>query len=131
MTVQSAGRRRETRAERADGHLAFARDEAAIGYQKHDERRVRDAAEKAWLAVCEAVDGAMERHGVPIATGPMAHSDRRDYLASVDRDLAKDMTFFASTLHGDCFYQARCPTAEGMRVLFAEVEQFLTAVKSI
>ncbi|HEX9710844.1 MAG TPA: hypothetical protein VGB42_12870 [Candidatus Thermoplasmatota archaeon] len=61
----------------------------------------------------------------------MAHSDRRDYLESVDRDLAKDMTFFAAKLHGDCFYQARCPSAEGMRVLFAEVEQFLAAVKAL
>jgi hypothetical protein len=131
VLVQSADRHRETRAQRADGHLAFARDEAAIGYGKHDERRVLDAAEKAWLAVCEAIDGAMERHGQPLAIGPMAHSDRRDYLEAVNRDLAKDFAFFASKLHGDCFYQARCPTAEGMRVLFGEVEQFLVAIKAI
>src|SRR3990172_9261271 len=118
---QAAGRRGESRAERADGHLLFAREEAALGYEKKDERRIRDAAEKAWLAVCEAVDGAMERHGVPLAAGPMAHSDRREFLESVNRELAKDMAFFAVKLHGDCFYQARCPAPAGMGTALGEV----------
>lgn len=129
--MQAARRRRETRIERAEGHLAFARQEAEVGYKDSDERRIRDSAEKTWLAVCEAVDHAMESHGKAPPVGPHAHSERREFLERFDLSLAKDMAYFAEKLHGDCFYSARCPTKMGMMNAMEEAEQFLRRVKNL
>jgi len=64
----------------AESFLAFVREEAAEGYASKDERPVRDAAEKAWLAATQALDGAMQGHGRVLSPWAMAPQDRHDSL---------------------------------------------------
>jgi len=113
----------------ANSFLALAREEAGVGYATKDPRRVRDAAEKAWLAVVQATDAAMERHGRIPETGPGAHGARQDFLEEVGRaDLANQLRAFADLLHGRYFYVGDVPGADRMRVALDEAADFLRRV---
>ena len=126
----NAARRPQSLLRLAESHLDFARDEARRGYAKRDETLIRDSAKKTWLAVNEAVDHAMVRHGRAPPVGRDAHTARREFLELVDRELAKQLAYFAEALHGDCFYQGKCPTEQGMRVAQDEAAAFIARLKA-
>ncbi len=114
----------------AEDFLALARQEAEEGYRRKDERRVRDAAEKAWNAVVQATDHAMRSRGRIPEPGPDAHVARHEFLEAIGRrDLSKELSYFADRLHGECFYKGACPTRDGMRVALDEAEDFIRKVK--
>ena len=69
----------------AESFLEFARQEARAGYEQRDERRIRDAAEKAWLAATQAVDHAMRTHGWTPPAGLGAHVARHQFLEEIGR----------------------------------------------
>jgi hypothetical protein len=126
----NAARRPQSLLRLAESHLEFARDEARRGYAKRDETLIRDSAEKTWLAVNEAVDHVMARHGRAPPVGRDAHTIRREFLELADRDLAKQLAYFAEALHGDCFYQGKCPTEQGMRVAQDEAAEFMRRLRA-
>jgi len=109
--------------------LELAREEAAIGFERADLRRVRDAAEKAWLAALQAVDAAMERHGELPEPGPQSHDTRYRFLERVGRrDLSTMLHAFANRLHGRYFYSGAVPDERGMGVALDEVADFVRRV---
>jgi transposase len=122
---------RNPRLEGAQKFIELAREEAKKGYGAGDYRQVRDAAEKTWLAVGEAVNEAMARHGKSPAVGRGAHAERRAFLGAFDRGLATELSYFADALHGDCFYDGHCPTKEGMEAEIAHAQQFIDRVKRL
>jgi hypothetical protein len=106
----AAGSRPQALREMADSSLSLAREEAAHGYASDDMRRVRDAAEKAWLAVIQATDAAMMRHGLIPEPGPMAHRSRHRFLERVGRDdLSSLLHEMADRLHARYFYYGELP----------------------
>jgi len=110
----------------ATSFLKLAEEEAKGGYDADDPRRVRDAAEKAWLAVLQATDAAMERHGQFPEPGPRAHLTRHRFLERAGRrDLSDRLRAFADRLHGEYFYTGAIPEREGMDLALAEVREYL------
>ena len=104
--------------------------EADDGERRRDTLKIRQAAEKTWLAVNMATDHAMERHGITPAEGSDSHISRHEFLESIGRrDISKELSFFADRLHGDCFYKGSCPTQDGMRLALDEAEQFIRGVR--
>jgi hypothetical protein len=119
----------KTLVELANSFLALAREEAAIGYATEDRRRVRDAAEKAWLAALQATDAAMERHGLFPDPGPMAHASRHEFLEKRGRrDLSSKLHEFADRLHGKYFYLGAVPDKAGMGLTLDEVAEYIRRV---
>jgi len=106
--------------------LELAREEAELGFTTNDMRRVRDAAEKAWLAALQATDAAMERHGLFPEPGPRAHLTRHEFLEkSGRRDLSTQLRAFADRLHGEYFYFGAVPDRAGMTLSLDEVSEFV------
>jgi hypothetical protein len=106
--------------------LELAREEAGTGFTTNDMRRVRDAAEKAWLAALQATDAAMERHGLFPDPGPRAHITRHEFLEKMGRrDLSSQLHMFADRLHGKYFYFGAVPDRAGMGVDLDEVAEFV------
>lgn len=94
-----------------------------------DFRRVRDAAEKAWLAAIQATDAAMARHGVEPEVGPPAHKAREHFLEHVGRrDLSDELRLFADRLHGEIFYLGAIPDAARLAALLDEVKMYVRRV---
>ena len=113
----------------AESFLELAREEAKTGYSTGDMRRVRDAAEKAWLAVLQATDAAMERHGLFPDPGARAHLTRYEFLEdSGRRDLSARLHEFADRLHGSYFYWGAVPNEAGMGVALDEVAEYIRRV---
>ena len=113
----------------AESFLELAREEAKAGFASGDMRRVRDAAEKAWLALLQATDAAMERHGVFPDPGARAHLTRYEFLEDMGRrDLSGQLHAFADRLHGRYFYWGGVPNEAGMKVALDEVETYLRRV---
>ena len=109
--------------------LDLAREEAAIGYQADDMRRVRDAAEKAWLAALQATDAAMERHGQFPDPGARSHQTRHQFYEKIGRrDLSMKLHAFADRLHGKYFYFGGVPDEQAMKVDLDEVADFVRRV---
>lgn len=112
--------------EMANSFLELAREEMAAGYDLDDYRRIRDAAEKAWLASLQAIDHAMNRHGLLPEPGAMAHESRHKFLRKVGRDdLSRQLSVFADQLHGQVFYFGAVPDRKGMQLALDEVAQFV------
>jgi hypothetical protein len=113
--------------------LDHAVRETERGFSEDDRIFVMDSAEKAWNAVCHAVDGMMARHGRTPAVGREAHSARREFLEEVGRhDLAVLYSYFADTLHGMFFYEGRVPrTRDAMDRHLSEVRDFLRSVAQV
>jgi len=123
-------RRNQTLIQIAESFLDIAKQEAKEGYARDDERRIRDAAEKAWNAALQATDHAMQIHGRAPEPGRGAHGDRHEFLEAVGRrDLSKELSYFADRLHGECFYQGNCPTREGMQTALKEVEHYIRKIR--
>ena len=113
----------------AESFLELAREEADEGYNSKDMRRVRDAAEKAWLAALQATDGAMQRHGLLPEPGPRAHLTRHEFLEEVGReDLSHELHDFADRLHGRYFYTGAVPDRAGMARALDQVKQYIQRV---
>lgn len=124
-------KRRDHKLEQAERFLELAREEARKGYEGGDYRFVRDSAEKTWLAVCEAVNGSMAKHGQSPPVGPEAHGERRTFLEALDEGLAHELSYYADKLHGDCFYSGRCPPKDAMQSDLAKAERFIRRVKAL
>lgn len=113
----------------AASFLELAREEAAIGYDSDDMRRVRDAAEKAWLAALQATDAAMERHGQFPEPGARSHQTRHEFLERRGRgDLSEKLHSFADRLHGHYFYFGAVPDRKTMFHKLDEVAEFVSRV---
>lgn len=117
----------QTLAQAALSLLDHARAESQKGYESDDRVYVMDAAEKAWNAVCHAIDHMMQRHGHPPAVGRDAHAARVAFLDSVGRhDLRVKYAYFADELHGLMFYEGRVPRRQTeMDRALSEVDQFV------
>jgi hypothetical protein len=86
-------------------------EEALKERAKPDPLKKRQACEKGWLAVTEAVDQFLATHNIFIKKGsPEAHAKRSTSLANlvgVDPNAAKLIDLVpqvADLLHGACFY---------------------------
>ena len=113
----------------ARSFLDFAREEMAAGYDLDDYRRIRDSAEKAWLASLQAIDHAVIRHGGTPEPGAMAHEFRHKFLQKVGReDLSRQLSVFADQLHGQVFYIGSIPSRRRMELWLDEVTQFVNTV---
>jgi hypothetical protein len=113
----------------ATSFLELSREEAAIGYDAKDPRRVRDAAEKAWLAALQATDAAKERPGQFPEPCARSHVTRHEFLESARRrDLSLKLHPFADRLHGKYFYFGAVPNRDAMSVDLDEVAEFIRRV---
>jgi len=113
----------------ANSFLDLAREEMAAGYDLDDYRRIRDSAEKAWLASLQAIDHAMSRHGLLPEPGAMAHESRHRFLRKAGReDLSKQLSVFADQLHGQIFYFGAVPDRKRMELAINEVAQFVRSL---
>ena len=111
--------------------LDLAREEMAAGYDLDDDRRVRDAAEKAWLSALQSIDYAMSLHGLYPQPGPMAHESRHKFLKRAGRDdLSRQLSVFADQLHGQVFYVGSIPSRDKMQLAIDEVAQFVRVLGS-
>jgi len=111
--------------------LTFARTEAKEGYTTNNDIRIRDSAEKAYLAAVEATDFLMECHGRSPGVGPEAHDVRHRFLQEIGRrDLEKDYSYYTDTLHGTCFYRGVCPTRDSMETILQEIQQYIDKVQA-
>jgi hypothetical protein len=121
-----------TLVEIAEGFLEIARTEAREGYDRRDERRIRDAAEKAWLAATQVVDHAMHVHGQMPPQDPRdAHAARHRFLEDIGRrDLSRRLAYFADRLHGTCCYIGRCPTRSVMDAILDEADQYVATFRA-
>ena len=116
----------------ARAFLQAARSELEEGLTENNYVKVREAAEKAWNAVVQATDHAMNAHGRIPGPGAFVHRSRRTFLEGVGRmDLASDYTYFAERLHGDVFYAGESIPAETARRLLDEVEDYIRKVSTL
>ena len=114
----------------AESILELAGEEARQGYESKDDRRIRDAAQKVWLAVIQATDHAMWAHGKVPEPGAGAHAARHEFLEAIGRrDLSKELSYFADRLHGDCFYYGSCPSRDCMEAALQEARQYIERIK--
>ena len=113
----------------AHAFVEMAYEGMEAGYEAKDDRRIRDAAEKAWVSALHAVDHAMERHDLIPEPGAMAHASRHRFLERAGRkDLSDQLSVFADYLHGRVFYFGDIPPRERMGVGLEEVEQFIRSL---
>ena len=125
----AANAKRQSLLDMANSFLDLAREELAAGYDLDDYRRIRDAAEKAWLAALQAIDHAMSRHGLLPEPGAMAHESRHKFLRKIGRDdLSKQLSVFADQLHGQVFYFGAVPERKRMELAVDEVSQFVRSL---
>ena len=114
----------------AEGALDLASAEAAAGYRTRSPLKIRQAAEKAWLAANLATDHAMEMHGQTPEAGPGAHTARHEFLEAIGQyELSEKLGYFADRLHGDCFYKGACPTEDGMQRALSQVREYVRRLK--
>lgn len=108
--------------------LAFS--EADAGYRDRNTLKIRQAAEKGWLAANLATDHAMEKHGQTPEAGPGAHTARHEFLEAMGQyALSEKLGYFADRLHGDCFYKGACPTEDGMKRALGEVREYVRRLR--
>jgi len=125
----AANAKRPSLLEMANSFLDLAREEMTAGYDLDDYRRIRDSAEKAWLASLQAIDHAMSRHGLLPEPGAMAHESRHKFLRKAGReDLSRQLSVFVDQLHGQVFYFGAVPDRKTMALALDEVAQFVKAL---
>jgi hypothetical protein len=89
--------------------------EAALRERKSkNPLKRREACEKGWLAVVEAVDNYLALNGLHIHKGkPEAHSERKEFLTKLafkdmtTRRIARLVAEVTDYLHGTCFYEGK------------------------
>ncbi|ADM27539.1 paREP8 [Ignisphaera aggregans DSM 17230] len=89
-----------------------------------DMMRLRDVAEKAWLAVSRAVEALLVALGVEVRS----YREKRDWLRKLGYEALRDG--FAARekfLHIDCFYDGICD-AEFVEYEISKVEEILRFV---
>jgi len=107
----------------SDAYKALSASKAELDeFRKSgDPMRLRDAAEKAWLAVNRAVEALLAALGVEAKT----YREKRDWLRRLGYEVLRDR--FAARekfLHIDCFYDAMCD-ADFVEYEIAKVEEIL------
>jgi hypothetical protein len=106
--------------------LRTALEELQEGLEANNWVKIRDGSEKAWNAVVQATDHAMQARGRTPLPGRDAHRDRLDFLDFIGRhDLAQQYTYLAERLHGNLFYGGVTLPTDLIRRLFAEVGDFI------
>jgi len=106
--------------------LRTAREELQEGLDSNNWVKIRDGSEKAWNAVVQATDHAMQVRGRTPLPGRDAHRDRLDFLDVIGRhDLAQRYAYLAERLHGNLFYEGVSLPKELIRRLFDEVGDFI------
>jgi hypothetical protein len=105
-----------------------ALDELSAAKQRNDELGIRQAAEKAWLAVVGSTDLFLLReHNLRVSGDDRSRAERRRFLQDVNQgDLARTYRYLAQTLHGDIFYLGEPVTAGQMSFPSAWSFTFLT-----
>jgi hypothetical protein len=106
--------------------------EVEAGLLAGDQVKVRDGAEKAWNAIVQATDYAMQRRGRTPMPGRDAHRDRRNFLEQIGRwDLAQKYAYLSERLHGDVFYAGERLPAETLRRYLNEVRDYLDKIAEL
>ena len=87
-----------------------------------DEEDLRQAAEKGWRAAREAVYAVMQAAGIrprgTLGAGAVAAFEYKILKRprQEGQPLADGYASAISTLHGDCFYDGRCPDPDDLHV---------------
>lgn len=82
-------------------------EERDAGVARGDELTLRQAAEKGWLAVVQATDDRLARHGVHVPSNEEQHVRRKEILEGLGPEgerLSEEYTSLEQGLHGDFFY---------------------------
>ena len=117
---------RMSAAEVPDRSFERALDELHAAREEKDALGIREAGEKAWLAVVEATDRFLARHGVHVELGPRAHFRRRSALPMLGRDvLRREYYVLSESLHGDLIYADESMPASDLDALFEEAARYL------
>lgn len=91
-----------------------------------DSLAIRQAGEKAWLAVVEATDRFLGKHGVRVPNDETAHAERRKGLRTLNRyDLVKSYNDLSNSLHGDLFYFGEEYSAAEIDIYFREAAEYV------
>jgi hypothetical protein len=129
VRLVAANANRLTRLELANSFLEISRSEVTEGYANDDTRLIRDAAEKAWLAVLQGTDHAMSRRDLIPEPGAMVQVSRHAFFDKAGRqDLSDEMSVFEDWLHERIFNFGAVPGREEMETLLDEVARFVRAV---
>jgi len=106
--------------------IAFALGEFDAAKRVGNEMRMREAGEKAWLAVVDATNYHLAREGVTIELGAEAHSQRRHALIRArEYGILNRYSEFRQELHGECFYAGDCGPPEYLRRKIDEAREFV------
>ena len=126
----SVAQRPASAIELAESALEVAGAEAEAGYRSRSPLKVRQAAEKAWLAENLATNHAMENYGQTPEAGPGAHAAHHEFLEAIgEYGQSERLGFFANRLHGDFFHRGSCPTEDVMLRALGEVREYIRRLK--
>jgi hypothetical protein len=101
-------------------------DELLEAESKKNDLGIRQAAEKAWLAVVQATDSFLSRHGVRVDPTVRAHVERRRHLRSLGKDdWLRTYSSLADTLHGEIFYMGEEVTPDLLRRYFVDAANLI------
>jgi hypothetical protein len=105
--------------------LAELKSASAVSAAHGDTLGMRQAAEKAHLALSSAVERAL---GKPIGSS----TEEKDALATLgkrDASLAGDFGKLRRALHSDCFHQNKCGAPSDLFVVFGRTEAMLARLQ--
>jgi len=91
----------------AEARLALnaSREELEEFRRSGAQLKLRDAAEKAWIAANKAIEALLASRGVEAKT----YREKRDWLEKLGYDVLRDRFMArARGLHIDCFYEGLC-----------------------
>lgn len=102
-------------------------DELVDARVRADDLAIRQAAEKAWLAVVEATDWYLvSRHNIRVNPDERAHVERRRAFHNLDRgDWERTYGYLSQSLHGDIFYLGEPVSPSTIRGYFEEAAKFI------
>ena len=112
-----------------------ARGELRRWEETSDDALLRDAAEKAWGAVCQAANELLEAYGRRVPSGTNARRSQLNALEHEERQL-RSLRFrdrfsgAADVLHKECFYDGECPVPLVTDVV-EDVKEYLDDVATV